>query len=1056
MQAYIFLAAFLAAASRVAGHPICWVGTRSPDLEKTYDFCPAPQDGACCTDAEEAQVQARFEAVGPLSDDCAEYYKQVECGQCHSYSGHLFADLGDELGVEDGMTMKLDFCEDLVDACSGEIDFPTYDGGGTTYCEKHTGDQAQDFFWSYPYEEPELFEPGLNEVFPDLDHEDDFPSTTLSMHQSPDGSMFWLAGKAGVIKKVDWHVDADEMDSISTVMDISDGEIFSSRKEEGLIDFAFGPLFGVPGYPDYFYVSYSVLLDGETLRRNRLSRFEYFPDSKADTRDSEEILITTTTKTTDIHASGWCGFKPSAYGDEEDFHDLYWSTGDGGPQLDLDDNGQDELNLLSAMIRISVPSDGSGYEIPSGNYGSLPDVLPEICAIGFRNLWRCGFDRENDDLWCGDVGHDKVEEIDIVECGKNYGWSRFEGSRCLDEREDRDGPCDGADRSGITFPEFEYCHPDYYDDIDEEQDFTDGVDICGDRSLTGLAVIGGYVYRGQKFADLLGGAYVFADNVNRNIYYLKLEDGEWKVGTIISDKTVKVIGFSEDINGELMLITESFNIYHLPCGDLCFAVERAPSTSVGTYLGCFRDAANSGRVMEFAASSDDMDAEACAELCSDGQLYFATQYGVECWCGDGSIDFSTLDEGVCDFPCSGNDSELCGGSFALMAYAHEDNDDVETTPAPTPAPSTPSPVTPATPSPTTPTTPSPVTVDAEFSYVGCFFDEKGNRLMTLVAADSPDMTTEACAQLCSGSSFFGTQYSDECWCTNEASPDFDGHGAGICESKCTGDSSQTCGGYDAISAYQYMDGNGGTPSPVEPPTPSPVTTTTPSPITPTTPSPVTVDAEFSYVGCFFDEKGNRLMTLVAADSPDMTIEACAQLCSGSSFFGTQHSDECWCTSEASPDFDGHGEGACDFPCTGDSSQTCGGYDAISAYQHLDGSGGTPPPVAPPTPSPVAVDAEFSYVGCFFDEKGNRLMTLVAADSPDMTTEACAQLCSGSSFFGTQYSDECWCTSEASPDFDGRGAGVCDFPCTGDSGQDCGGYDAISVYELVAGGANDEG
>lgn len=41
--------------------------------------------------------------------------------------------------------------------------------------------------------------------------------------------------------------------------------------------------------------------------------------------------------------------------------------------------------------------------------------MPEICASGFRNPWRCGFDRANDDLYCGDVGHTNVEEIDIVE-----------------------------------------------------------------------------------------------------------------------------------------------------------------------------------------------------------------------------------------------------------------------------------------------------------------------------------------------------------------------------------------------------------------------------------------------------------------------------------------------------------------------------------------------------------------------------------------------------------------------------------------------------------------
>lgn len=56
-----------------------------------------------------------------------------------------------------------------------------------------------------------------------------------------------------------------------------------------------------------------------------------------------------------------------------------------------------------------------------------------------------------------------------------------------------------------------------------------------------------------------------------------------------------------------MLITHTYNIFYLPCGDLCF--ERSASMTAGFYLGCFADAGGSGRVMEFAAASDDMDAE---------------------------------------------------------------------------------------------------------------------------------------------------------------------------------------------------------------------------------------------------------------------------------------------------------------------------------------------------------------------------------------------------------------------------------------------------------------
>lgn len=56
-----------------------------------------------------------------------------------------------------------------------------------------------------------------------------------------------------------------------------------------------------------------------------------------------------------------------------------------------------------------------------------------------------------------------------------------------------------------------------------------------------------------------------------------------------------------------MLISNDYKIYHMPCGDLCF--QRGPSTTAGFYLGCFADAADSGRVLEFLTEADDMTGE---------------------------------------------------------------------------------------------------------------------------------------------------------------------------------------------------------------------------------------------------------------------------------------------------------------------------------------------------------------------------------------------------------------------------------------------------------------
>ncbi|CAN0058434.1 unnamed protein product, partial [Scytosiphon promiscuus] len=71
------LAALLAGPLLTAAHPLCFVDDRPTDPNQVLSFCPAAQDGACCTDQEEAEVQARFDAAGPLTGDCEDLHKQV-------------------------------------------------------------------------------------------------------------------------------------------------------------------------------------------------------------------------------------------------------------------------------------------------------------------------------------------------------------------------------------------------------------------------------------------------------------------------------------------------------------------------------------------------------------------------------------------------------------------------------------------------------------------------------------------------------------------------------------------------------------------------------------------------------------------------------------------------------------------------------------------------------------------------------------------------------------------------------------------------------------------
>lgn len=61
-------------------------GARPTDESKTklkwcpedqYDGNPFLQYGACCTDIEEAEVEAKFDEAGALTEKCASLYKQV-------------------------------------------------------------------------------------------------------------------------------------------------------------------------------------------------------------------------------------------------------------------------------------------------------------------------------------------------------------------------------------------------------------------------------------------------------------------------------------------------------------------------------------------------------------------------------------------------------------------------------------------------------------------------------------------------------------------------------------------------------------------------------------------------------------------------------------------------------------------------------------------------------------------------------------------------------------------------------------------------------------------
>jgi len=139
---------------------------------------------------------------------------------------------------------------------------------------------------------------------------------------------------------------------------------------------------------------------------------------------TSEFIILEIAQPFSNHKGGQIAFGPDGY--------LYVGMGDGGSGGDPLGNGQNRATLLGKILRIDVNSlsTGRNYGLPADNpfVGNTLGFKEEIYAYGFRNPWRFSFDSATGKLWVGDVGQNQIEEIDVVEKGKNYGWNIMEGS----------------------------------------------------------------------------------------------------------------------------------------------------------------------------------------------------------------------------------------------------------------------------------------------------------------------------------------------------------------------------------------------------------------------------------------------------------------------------------------------------------------------------------------------------------------------------------------------------------------------------------------------------
>ena len=358
-----------------------------------------------------------------------------------------------------------------------------------------------------------------------------FPNLTFTQpvyltHSNDGTNRIFVIQKNGLIKV---FPNDSTVASATTFMNLSSRIITGGgSSEQGLLVIAF--------HPDYannrhFYVDYTEAGDGRTI----IARYNVDSTNPNQGDFNSEVRLLNIYQPYSNHNGGILFFGQDGY--------LYIGMGDGGSGGDPANRAQNVDSLLGKILRIDVDTTTFtlNYGIPPTNPFASGGGRPEIYCWGLRNPWRVSQDPVTGLVWCGDVGQNVYEEVDIIDNPRNLGWHIMEGFHCYN-------PPTGCNMTGLTLPIKEYQH------------------TSGRCSITG-----GFVYRGSRRPDLVG-RYIYADYCTGEIWKLKYEGGVVTEDTFLLSAGTSILSFGEDQNNELYILGDNGIIYRF---------NRSTATGVG-------------------------------------------------------------------------------------------------------------------------------------------------------------------------------------------------------------------------------------------------------------------------------------------------------------------------------------------------------------------------------------------------------------------------------------------------------------------------------------------
>jgi hypothetical protein len=333
-------------------------------------------------------------------------------------------------------------------------------------------------------------------------------------------------------------------------------------------------------------------------------------------------------------------------------------------------------------------------------------------------------------------------------------------------------------------------------------------------------------------------------------------------------------GCTYTCSGKSSEICGGSNVLNLYSRTSTIAVAAAPMPLPATasgylLLGCYTD--NPANRTLSVSKSTVTSVEACVSACSAAAFAYAgVEFRAECWC-DSAIRGGATSSTNCVYQCSGTPSEICGGVNAIQIYMGTPGTGV--------------------------TIPSPA---GGYTYQGTYPDSVSSRTLSNQQMLSSN-TVVNCVLTCSnlGFAYAGLETGTQCFCGSSI---LNGATAGQSpNTPCSGNSAQFCGGPNLIQIYK------GTPSPQN------VTT-----------------SSFTNGGCVADNNNNvRTLPVPITSSNSMTPASCKASCVGYTYYGVEYGQECWCGNTfAAGTVVSY---SCSYACTGDSTQICGGSNALNMY-----------------------------------------------------------------------------------------------------------------------------